>query len=82
MIHQSSRTQEEAKQRAQKFGELRLDDVYAVLTYYLRHSEEVRSYLAEREDQAKTLRKKAEAHHLKTELRERLLRRKAERQGS
>jgi hypothetical protein len=34
---------------AQDFPVLRLDDVYAVLTYYLRHREEVQAYLSHRE---------------------------------
>ena len=33
---------------AQKFPVLRLDDVYAVATYYLRHREEIASYLERR----------------------------------
>src|SRR6266508_2322778 len=44
-----------AEELAQKFGDLRIDDVYAVLTYYPRHPEEVRAYLAERESQAEDL---------------------------
>ena len=34
---------------AQGFPVLRLDDIYAVLSYYLRHREEVQAYLGQRE---------------------------------
>ena len=69
------------EQIVQKFGELRLDDVYAVITYYLRHPEEVRACLEEREGQAETLRQKVEAEPSERQFRERLLRLKKERQG-
>ena len=69
------------EQIVQKFGELRLDDVYAVITYYLRHPEEVRAYLREREGNAETLRRKIEADPSNRELRERLLRLKKEPQA-
>lgn len=69
------------EQIVQKFGELRLDDVYAVITYYLRHPEEVRAYLEERESEAQALRRKVEADPSGRQLRERLLKLKGERQG-
>jgi uncharacterized protein (DUF433 family) len=69
------------EQIAQKFGELRLDDVYAVITYYLRHSEEVRAYLAERNRGAEGLRREAQAVSPNGAFRERLLQVKSERQG-
>ena len=69
------------EQIVQKFGELRLDDVYAVITYYLRHPEEVRSYLAERNREAQAFREKAEGQFSNRQLRDRLLRRKSEQQG-
>ncbi len=68
------------EQIAQKFGELRLDDVYAVITYYLRHTEEVRAYLAARSHEADDLRRQAEAVSPPGALRERLLKTKRDRQ--
>ena len=45
---------------AQDFPVLRLDDVYAVITYYLRHRDEVESYLQARRSQAEEVRRKVE----------------------
>jgi uncharacterized protein (DUF433 family) len=67
------------EQIALKFGELRLDDVYAVITYYLRHSQEVRAYLAERRHEADDLRRQAESVSPTGALRERLLKTKKDR---
>ena len=67
------------EQIAQKFGELRLDDVYAVITYYLRHPQEVRTYLSGRSHEADDLRRQAEAVSPTGALRERLLKVKTNR---
>jgi uncharacterized protein (DUF433 family) len=69
------------EQIVQKFGELRLDDIYAVLTYYLRHTEDVRAYLAERANEADRLRDQVVATAPNRLSRERLLRQKQEREG-
>lgn len=58
---------------AQDFPVLRLDDVYAVLTYYLRHRAEVDAYLRERRSSADSLRREIEAHPSQVGLRTRLL---------
>lgn len=58
---------------AQDFPVLRLDDVYAVITYYLRHREEVGAYLAQRRARAGAFRREIEAYSPQTGLRERLL---------
>lgn len=58
---------------AQDFPVLRLDDVYAVLTYYLRHRSEVDAYLRERRARAEGIRQEIEAHSPQTGLRDRLL---------
>jgi uncharacterized protein (DUF433 family) len=58
---------------AQDFPVLRLDDVYAVLTYYLRHREEVDAYLRERRSRAEAMRREIEAHSAQAGLRGRLL---------
>jgi uncharacterized protein (DUF433 family) len=58
---------------AQDFPVLRLDDIYAVLTYYLRHRDEVDAYLKERRSRAESLRREIEAHSAQIGLRGRLL---------
>jgi uncharacterized protein (DUF433 family) len=58
---------------AQDFPVLRLADVYAVITYYLRHREEVEAYLDSRRTAAEEMRKEIEAHSPQHGLRERLL---------
>jgi uncharacterized protein (DUF433 family) len=45
----------------QRYTTLELSDVYAVIAYYLRHRDEVDSYLIERERGAEDLRKKIES---------------------
>jgi len=58
---------------AQDFPVLRLDDIYAVLTYYLRHRDEVDAYLRERRSRAETLRREIDVHASQTGLRDKLL---------
>lgn len=58
---------------AQDFPVLHLDDVYAVITYYLRHRDEVEAYLRGRRARADAIRREIEAHSSQTGLRERLL---------
>ena len=58
---------------AQDFPVLRLDDVYAVVTYYLRHRPEVDAYGRERRARAGVIRAEIEAHFPQTGLRDRLL---------
>jgi len=58
---------------AQDFPVLRLDDVYAVVTYYLRHRDEVAAYLRRRRSMAAEIRREIEARHPQAGLRERLL---------
>src|SRR5258708_5682856 len=58
---------------AQDFPVLRLDDIYAVLTYYLRHRDEVDAHLRDRRSQAEALRREIEAPSAQTGLRGRLL---------
>jgi uncharacterized protein (DUF433 family) len=40
---------------------LQLADVYAVIAYYLRHTEEVKNYIRRRDEEAEELRRKIEA---------------------
>jgi uncharacterized protein (DUF433 family) len=58
---------------AQDFPVLKLDDIYAVVTYYLRHRAEVDAYLRERRARADAIRREIESHSPQTGLRDRLL---------
>lgn len=58
---------------AEDFPVLQLDDLYAVLTYYLRHRTEVDAYLKGRRARAEAIRRKIEARNPQAGLRERLL---------
>lgn len=62
---------------ARHYPSLQLADVYAVLTYYLRHQQEVEAYLGRRQEEAAAIRRSAEARLDKRGLRERLLTRLA-----
>lgn len=55
------------------FPTLELSDVYAVITYRLRHRLEVDAYLERQEDRAQKLQQEIEAHYPTAGLRERLL---------
>src|ERR1700731_1459365 len=58
---------------AQDFPVLRLDDIYAVITYSRRHRDEVDAYLGERRSGAEALRREIEPQSAQTALRARLL---------
>lgn len=58
---------------AQDYPVLQLADIYAVLTYYLRHREEVDTYLRERRARGEALRREIEARSPQSGLRELLL---------
>lgn len=58
---------------AQDFPVLQLDDVYAVITYYLRHRAEVETYLGKRRARAVAIRREIEAHSPQAGLRDLLL---------
>jgi uncharacterized protein (DUF433 family) len=47
----------------QDFDAVKLDDVYAVITYYLQHTEDVDAYLRKRKEEAEELRRTMEAEH-------------------
>jgi len=57
---------------AQGFPVLHLDDVYAVITYSLRHRAEGDAYLSERRARAEAIRGEIEGHAPQTGLRDRL----------
>ena len=46
----------------QRYSTLTLADTYAVVAYYLRHPEEIRTYLSQREHKAEEVRQRIEAH--------------------
>lgn len=64
-----------------QYPSLELADVYAVISYYLRHQVEVEAYLEERQQKAKTIRKKIESHFDPQGIRQRLLKRRASKNG-
>ena len=68
-----------AEEITQQYPVLDLADVYAVISYYLKHRPAVEAYLAERQQQAATMRAKIEARSPQTELRALLLARRAHR---
>jgi uncharacterized protein (DUF433 family) len=58
----------------QSYDTLQLADVYAVLTWYLRHKAEVEAYLRKRTDEADAIRRTIEANQPdRAELRARLM---------
>jgi uncharacterized protein (DUF433 family) len=59
------------------YDTLVLADVYAVITYYLRHRDEVRTYLKRRGEEAEALRAKIEAERPRVPREELLARRRA-----
>lgn len=63
----------------QQYPALQLADVYAAISYYLRHQGEVEGYLQVREEQAMGIRVENERRSPSVGLRERLLNRRARR---
>ena len=59
------------------YDTLDLADVHAVIAYYLRHRDEVRAYLKQREEEAEALRAKIEAARPRVSCEELLARRSA-----
>jgi uncharacterized protein (DUF433 family) len=58
----------------QQYSTTTLTDIYSVIAYYLRHRDEVKAYLAERERQATEIRQRIESQQEDlTEVRQRLL---------
>ncbi len=58
---------------AEQYPVLQLPDIYAVITYYLKHRDEVDSYLDERRQQREQVRRENEKRANPSGLRERLL---------
>jgi uncharacterized protein (DUF433 family) len=59
------------------YDTLELADVYAVIAFYLRHANEVRTYLKQRAEEAESLRAKIEAERPRVSAEELLARRSA-----
>jgi uncharacterized protein (DUF433 family) len=66
-----------AEQILDQYPSLRLADVYAVISYYLRHQEDVEAYLGEQRRQAEDVRRQDEARFDRQGIRERLLARRS-----
>ncbi len=62
-----------AEEIVSSYDTLPLADVYAVISYHLRHGEEVEDYLSRREEHAQEIRSKIEAALPASEFRARLL---------
>lgn len=67
-----------AEEIAQQLPALALPDVYAVISYYLRHRPEVETYLEEGRQQAEAIRTKHESPLDRRGIRERLLARRSD----
>lgn len=57
----------------EQYPSLQLSDIYSVIGYYLRHRDEVHTYLAERQQQTNLIRQEAEQHFSPGGIRDRLL---------
>ncbi len=65
----------------QQYPSLDLADIYAVLSYYLRHRAEVEVYLHRRQQQAQQVRQQNEARFPRPGIRDRLLARRPSKEG-
>ena len=61
------------EQITQSFPGLKLGDVYAVVTFYVRNRDDVRAYLDKEEREAEELRQKIQAEFPDSSIRDRLL---------
>ena len=66
-----------AEEIAQQFPTVALPDVYAVISFYLRHRAEVEAYFEEGRQQAEVIRRKHESRLDRQGIRDRLLARRA-----
>ena len=69
-------TRATAEEIAQQYPSVALADVYAVITYYLRHQSEVCAYLQKRHQQAAAVRQENERRFSSTGVRERIVARR------
>ncbi|MCA6527037.1 MAG: DUF433 domain-containing protein [Pseudanabaena sp.] len=68
-----------AEDIAQSYPSLKLADIYATISYYLNHPQEIETYLQQRQKQAQQIRKINQARFDPQGLRDRLLARQAQR---
>ncbi|MEO0540328.1 MAG: DUF433 domain-containing protein [Cyanobacteria bacterium P01_A01_bin.105] len=62
----------------EQYPSLELSDIYLVIGYYLRHRDEVNTYLAERQRQAEIIQQEVEQRFNPVGIRERLLARRTQ----
>ncbi len=62
----------------EQYPSLELSDIYLVIGYYLRHQDEVNTYLAGRQRQAEAIQQEAEQRFNPVGIRERLLARRSQ----
>jgi uncharacterized protein (DUF433 family) len=62
----------------EQYPSLQLPDIYLTIGYYLKHRDEVHTYLVERQHQAEKNRREVEQRFSPTGIRERLLARKSQ----
>lgn len=65
-----------AEEIVQQFPSVDLADVYAVISYYLRHQEEVQAYMDERASQARNVQNQIESTYDASSIRSRLVARR------
>jgi len=63
---------------AEQYPSLQLPDIYLVIGFYLRHRDEVHTYLAERQQQANLIRQEAEQRFNPIGIRDRLIARRSQ----
>ena len=66
-----------AEEIAQQFPTLTLPDIYGVITFYLRHRDQVEAYLAEGRQEAEAIREKHQSRLDPQGIRDRLLARRS-----
>jgi len=71
-----------AEELAQQYSAVSLEEVYAAISYYLSHRDEVEAYLGERRKQAFLLRQRIETEFDPQGIRDRLLARRAARDST
>ena len=65
-----------AEEIAQQYPSLQLSEIYLVIGYYLRHTEEVDTYIAQRQREATQIQQEAETRFNPIGIRDRLLARR------
>lgn len=66
-----------AEEIAQQYPTVELSDIYAVIAYYLRHHDEVETYLAGVSQESESIRRSLDTNIDRQELRDRLLARRS-----